>query len=231
MKFNIVSDNQTQVSPSSDVHSEIEKLVKDHPVVLFMKGTPEAPQCGFSAKTSQILNAWKVPYESFNVLSDQNVREGIKAYSNWPTIPQLYVKSEFVGGCDIITELSESGELQEILQEALPDMVITPPLPPAEVQRISVQEAQDMLTKNSHLKLLDLSHSSEHYDLEIEQIQRLDQFLVDEILQTWEEKTPLILVCDHGIRSIEAGNFFAAHGFQNIYSVDGGLAAWSEALT
>ena len=229
MKFNVVSGNQSHASSSLDAHAQIEELIKNNPVFLFMKGTPETPQCGFSAKTSQILNSWNIPYQSFNVLSDQGIREGIKAYSNWPTIPQLYVNREFIGGCDIITELSESGELQEILQEALPNMEITPPLPPAEVQRISVQEAQEMLAKNSELKLLDLSHTHTHLD--IEQLQRLDQILVDEILQTWDENTPLLLVCDHGIRSIEAGNFFATHGFQNIYSVDGGLAAWSETLT
>ena len=95
----------------------IEADVKSNPVVLYMKGTPVFPQCGFSARVVQILSHIGVPFKGVNVLEDQEIREGIKAYSNWPTIPQLYVKGEFVGGCDIAREMFQAGELQQFLAE------------------------------------------------------------------------------------------------------------------
>ena len=95
----------------------IENEVKSNDVVLFMKGTPQFPMCGFSGQVVQILNYLGVPYKGVNVLEDETIRQGIKAYSNWPTIPQLYVKGEFVGGCDIIREMFQAGELQTFLTE------------------------------------------------------------------------------------------------------------------
>ena len=92
-----------------DVQQRIDNEVKSGDVVLFMKGTPQFPMCGFSGQVVQILNYIGVPFKGVNVLEDQEVREGIKAYSNWPTIPQLYVKGEFVGGCDIVREMYETG--------------------------------------------------------------------------------------------------------------------------
>tara|TARA_B100000029_G_C17531142_1_gene943288 strand:- start:118 stop:450 length:333 start_codon:yes stop_codon:yes gene_type:complete len=93
----------------------IETEINDNDVVLFMKGTPVFPQCGFSAATVGVLNHLGVKFNSVNVLDDQNIRDGIKEFTNWPTIPQLYVKGEFVGGCDIIREMYEAGELSELL--------------------------------------------------------------------------------------------------------------------
>ena len=95
----------------------IESDIKANPVVLYMKGTPVFPQCGFSARVVQILSHLGVPFKGVNVLEDMEIREGIKAYTNWPTIPQLYVKGEFVGGADIITEMFQAGELQSQLSE------------------------------------------------------------------------------------------------------------------
>ncbi|HAE95159.1 MULTISPECIES: Grx4 family monothiol glutaredoxin [Hyphomonas] len=95
----------------------IDKAVKSNDVVLFMKGTPTFPQCGFSSVVVQVLDYLGVEYVSTNVLEDQAVREGIKAYSDWPTIPQLYVKGEFVGGCDIVKEMFESGELRDFMKD------------------------------------------------------------------------------------------------------------------
>jgi monothiol glutaredoxin len=95
----------------------IEADVKSNPVVLFMKGTPVFPQCGFSARVVQVLSHLGVPFKGVNVLEDMEIREGIKAYANWPTIPQLYVKGEFVGGCDIILEMFQDGELQTMLKD------------------------------------------------------------------------------------------------------------------
>ena len=95
----------------------IEADITANPVVLYMKGTPVFPQCGFSARVVQILSQVGVPFKGVNVLEDAEIREGIKTYTNWPTIPQLYVGGEFVGGCDIIMEMFQSGELQSMLKD------------------------------------------------------------------------------------------------------------------
>jgi len=97
------------------VTEQIEGEVNNNDVVLFMKGTPVFPQCGFSAAVVQVLNHMEVKFKGVNVLEDDGIRNGIKEYSNWPTIPQLYVKGEFVGGCDIIREMFETGELTDLL--------------------------------------------------------------------------------------------------------------------
>ncbi len=102
---------------ATDITTRIKNEIESSDVVLFMKGTPEAPQCGFSMQVVQILNHVGVPYKAINVLADQEIREGVKAYSNWPTIPQLYVKKEFVGGCDITREMFQSGELTALLDK------------------------------------------------------------------------------------------------------------------
>ena len=100
-----------------DVKDWIRKQIASTNIVLFRKGTKSAPQCGFSMQVAQILNHLGVEYEDINVLDDMGVRDGIKAFSNWPTIPQLYVKGEFVGGCDIVREMFQAGELQDMLKE------------------------------------------------------------------------------------------------------------------
>ncbi len=99
------------------VHDWIAKTVATNDVVLFMKGTSTFPQCGFSAQVAQILGHLGVDYKDVNVLEDMGIREGIKAYSNWPTIPQLYVKGEFIGGCDIVREMFQQGELQRLFDD------------------------------------------------------------------------------------------------------------------
>ncbi len=98
-----------------DVLKKIDQLVKEHKVVLFMKGTPDMPQCGFSQRVAAILAAHGVAYQSVNVLLDEQIRAGIKQYSDWPTIPQLYVNAEFIGGCDIVSEMHANGELAKVL--------------------------------------------------------------------------------------------------------------------
>ena len=102
---------------SNPVHETIQSTVDANDIVLFMKGTPMFPQCGFSAAVVQVLSHMSVPFQGVNVLEDMEVRQGIKEFSAWPTIPQLYVKGEFVGGCDIIREMYESGELEDLLKE------------------------------------------------------------------------------------------------------------------
>ena len=99
-----------------DIKSEIENIINNSEVCLFMKGVPEAPQCGFSMAVSNILKHLGVNFKGINVLDNEEIRNGIKVYSDWPTIPQLYIKGEFVGGCDIVKELFEKGELKELLK-------------------------------------------------------------------------------------------------------------------
>lgn len=103
---------------SNPVHEQIDSIVKNNKIVIFMKGIPQAPQCGFSAKTVEILNALGKPYEAIDVLADAEIRQGIKEYSNWPTIPQVFVDGEFVGGCDIIIEMAQRGDLQKLVGES-----------------------------------------------------------------------------------------------------------------
>ena len=99
-----------------DIKEKINELVKKNTVCLFMKGTPESPQCGFSMTVSNILKVLNIKYESINVLEDEKLRQGIKDYSDWPTIPQLYVNGKFIGGCDIVKEMFEKGELKEFFK-------------------------------------------------------------------------------------------------------------------
>jgi len=98
-----------------EINQKIESLIKDNDVCLFMKGTADSPQCGFSMAVSNVLKHLNVNFKGVNVLEDPNLRQGIKDYSDWPTIPQLYIKNEFVGGCDIVKEMFESGELKKLL--------------------------------------------------------------------------------------------------------------------
>ena len=103
---------------SDDISTRIQGDIESNQVMLYMKGTPMFPQCGFSARVVQILTHIGVPFQSANVLEDPELREGIKQFPQWPTIPQLYVKGEFVGGCDIVTEMYQSGELETLMKES-----------------------------------------------------------------------------------------------------------------
>ena len=99
-----------------EIKEKIKKIINDNDVCLFMKGTPDSPQCGFSMAVTNVLKHLKVNFNGINVLDDENLRQGIKEFSDWPTIPQLYVKGEFVGGCDIVKEMFEKGELSSLLK-------------------------------------------------------------------------------------------------------------------
>ncbi len=98
-----------------EIKEKLQEIISNNDVCLFMKGVPEAPQCGFSMTVTNILKHLNVNFKGINVLEDQNIRQGIKDYSDWPTIPQLYIKGEFIGGCDIVKELFENGELKNLL--------------------------------------------------------------------------------------------------------------------
>lgn len=102
-----------------ELHNRIDTLVKDNKIIVFMKGSKLMPQCGFSNNAVQILNSLGVPYETVDVLQDYDIRQGIKEYSNWPTIPQVYINGEFIGGSDVLIELYQQGELQQMVEVAL----------------------------------------------------------------------------------------------------------------
>lgn len=117
--FQVVGGNpilESEQNKSLDLSTRITHLVNSAPIVLFMKGTPDMPQCGFSANVVKILNHVGVSFNTFNILSDMDIREGVKKFSNWPTYPQLYVKGQLIGGNDIITEMMNNGELEETLK-------------------------------------------------------------------------------------------------------------------
>lgn len=101
------------------IMQRIKKEIESNPVTVFMKGTAEQPMCGFSAQVVQILTSYGIPFHTINVLEDDDIRDGIKQYTNWPTIPQIYVKGKFIGGCDITMELHRKGELAKVLKEAI----------------------------------------------------------------------------------------------------------------
>jgi monothiol glutaredoxin len=120
--FNVINNSVEEIevaNKESDLKEQIETLLKSGTVVLFMKGNADFPQCGFSANSVAILKHLAVPFKTFNILNDPEIRQGLKEYSNWPTYPQLYVNSKLIGGNDIITEMYQSGDLQEYLKEAL----------------------------------------------------------------------------------------------------------------
>ena len=100
-----------------EIKEDIKKIITTNDVCLFMKGTPDSPQCGFSMAVSNVLKHLKINFKGINVLEDENLRKNIKEFSDWPTIPQLYVKGEFIGGCDIVKEMFEKGELKELFEE------------------------------------------------------------------------------------------------------------------
>ena len=228
MKFKVVSSNVENTEKSdTDPKSRIEKMLSGSPVFLFMKGNPESPQCGFSYKVTDILKSWKVPFQSFDVLSDESIRQGIKDYANWPTIPQLYINKEFIGGSDIVDEMSSNGELGDLLKEAFPEKEFTPPPPPAEVQEVTAVEASQILKGNPDIRLLDVRSPQEREQACIENSVLLDQELVEEMLRSWDPESPLMFYCHVGQRSRQAAQYFTGQGFQQVYNISDGISGWS----
>jgi len=115
--FSVIGGSAVEeTNKSLPLEVRIKSLIESSPIFLFMKGSPQMPQCGFSANVVQILNSYNVSYNTFNILSDMDIREGVKAFSSWPTYPQLYLKGQLIGGSDIVTEMHKNGELKEILK-------------------------------------------------------------------------------------------------------------------
>ncbi len=231
MKFKVVSsDVESDEYSASDPKGRIDQMLTGSPVFLFMKGNPESPQCGFSSKVTEILKSWKVPFQSFDVLSDESIRQGIKDYANWPTIPQLYINKEFVGGSDVVDEISGNGELGDLLKEAFPDKEFTPPPPPAEVQEIPAVEAAEILKGNPDIRLLDVRSPQEREQACIENSVLLDQELVEEMLGSWDPESPLMFYCHVGQRSRQAAQYFTSQGFQQVYNISDGISGWSSSV-
>ena len=230
MKFKVVSSNVESTENSvTDPQGRIDQMLTASPVFLFMKGNPESPQCGFSSKVTEILKSWKVPFQSFDVLSDESIRQGIKDYANWPTIPQLYINKEFVGGSDVVDEMSSNGELGDLLKEAFPDKEITPP-PPAEVQEVPAVEAAEILKGNPDIRLLDVRSPQEREQACIENSVLLDQELVEEMLGSLDPESPLMFYCHVGQRSRQAAQYFTSQGFQQVYNISDGISGWSSSV-
>lgn len=161
---------------SDETHAKIAQLVQDKPVVLFMKGSRRFPQCGFSSRVVQILDKHLPSYDTVNVLTDPAIREGIKAFSQWPTIPQLYVRGKFVGGCDIVTEMNDSGELKDLLGD------LAAPAKPAAPPKVKVTEAAARALKDAAESETDKARlvidGQYRYDLYFDE-KKSDDFVID----------------------------------------------------
>lgn len=298
------------------VHAEIEEIIQAYPVVLFMKGDRAAPQCGFSAAVVDCLDAYLEGYEVVDVLASPEVREGIKAFSEWPTIPQLFIGGEFVGGADIVSELDASGELAGLLgvegrravsldvtvteaaegalrrlwlqehdadagkvqirltidrsyhnslafdapgeedlvaetealvlamdvpsarraegvvidwveREETAGFVIQNPAAPPAVQELTPEELKRWLDDSKPFALYDVRSEAEVSTASLPKAVRLDDAAVDR-LDTLPRDTVLVFLCHHGVRSRAAGEHCLRMGFSEVFSVTGGIDAWSQ---
>jgi len=217
---------------SRNVQKEIEDKIKNNKVVLFMKGTAQMPQCGYSAQAVNILKGIGYPFISVNILLDQAMREEIKIFSDWPTLPQLYIDGQFYGGCDQMVQLYQSHELQKILErsfQGVNSLVDTPSdMPkPKQVVPISAKEAAQFLKHNPQAKLLDVRTEQEWATAHAKQAELIDQAKADAYIASLDKNTPLLLMCHHGMRSLTAAQYFLSRGFSTVYNVSGGIDAWS----
>jgi monothiol glutaredoxin len=307
------------MSLDSATRERIASLVASDRVVLFMKGTRDAPQCGFSRTVVGVLDRLVPEYRTVDVLADPEIREGVKVFSSWPTVPQLYVDEQFVGGCDIVTEMFASGELQQLLgvavpAKASPRITVTEKAaaalkrlgagedeertlhlsvdarfqnglwfgPPEEgdvrsesagivlhldllsasradglvldaeegpggpsfridnpnciddpnaprVRAMTVQELKRRLDAGEGVRLLDVRTPDEAARARIEGARLVDESVVRE-LEALDRRTPLVFHCHHGGRSQAAAEHFAKLGFSEVYSVEGGIDAWSREI-
>lgn len=298
---------------NDELRQRIESIVGSDRVVLFMKGTREMPQCGFSAATVGILDSLLPGYTTVNVLEDQAIRNGIKQYSSWPTIPQLYVGGEFMGGCDVTRQMFNTGALHEALGVPPPDRTppqisisdeaaelmrnalesqpgsavhlsidgrwqhnfslgpaeghevkaeangvqilmdvataqkarglsvemvdtlqgrgfkIDNPNAPAPVKQLSPQDLKRKLDANEPLRIFDVREAHEIERAKIEGARQLDETAMQEIADLPKD-TPLVFLCHFGQRSLQAAEHFRSQGFSEVYSLVGGIDAWSREI-
>ncbi len=213
----------------AQLKEKISNLIASEKVFLFMKGNPTFPQCGFSNQVTQILKAYDIPFGHFDVLSDMDIRQGIKEFSDWPTIPQLYINKEFIGGCDIVRESWESGELEQWLKDVFPDREIKGPKPPSRPKNLTPAEAKEMMSREG-VRCLDVRTPDERQQASIDGFELLDQNLAREMVNNWDKETHIIFMCHFGGRSAQACDYFAQQGFQHVYNMQGGIDAWSQTV-
>ncbi len=229
------TDSQgTTLAMNEPLRKQISDLVASHRVLLFMKGNRQAPECGFSAQVVKILDELLPSYETVDMLRSPELREGIKEFSQWPTIPQLYVGGQFIGGCDIVREMNASGELQkligkEVSEPKTPTITLseaaTNPNQPASVRELSAQELKAMLDRGE-VTLFDVRPEDERAIATIAAARSLDA-PGKEYLMGLDRGTPIAFHCHHGIRSLAAAQTAVHEGFTNVYNLKGGIDAWS----
>jgi Grx4 family monothiol glutaredoxin len=210
------------VDPGPASRDHIEALVRQQPVVLFMKGHRVAPQCGFSAKAVAVLDALQVEYATVDVLADPAVRAGIKEYGQWPTIPQLYVHGDLLGGSDIVEQMYEAGELHELLGLSSPAPAVEVP----QVHETAPEQVRDWLQAAEALVFLDVRTPEERALATIEGSELLTRDRLAELEQLPRD-TRVVFVCHHGIRSRQAAEAFRTLGFTDLHNLQGGIEAWS----
>jgi monothiol glutaredoxin len=198
---------------------QIDSLIKNNPVILFMKGSKDYPQCGFS-KRAVTLVASLADVFTVDVLSDPALREGIKEYSSWPTIPQLYINQEFIGGCDIIEELYTKRELHQLLSPKKSNE-------PAPVKDISPHELYQWHKEQKDMLVIDVRPQDERAIAHISFAKPLYSFSNEDWAHLSQDKT-LIFHCHHGQRSKKEAESFRLKGFNKVYNLTGGIDAWSK---
>jgi monothiol glutaredoxin len=231
----------------------IQAFIEGSTVMLFVKGIPTQPMCGFSATVMDLFNRIGAPYATFNILEDPEIREGAKAFSQWPTFPQIYVGGEFVGGCDIAVQMFQQGELQEVVKEALDKHGVgrahaqddaqrqeaaaekVLPVPPgakasgegaAEVKQLRPRKAA--LLGLDHFVLVDVRNPDE---LEICKLPNINLIPLPEFGQGFEvipKDANVLMICRSGGRSQRAGEFLISQGYRHVWNLDGGMLAWSD---
>jgi monothiol glutaredoxin len=207
-------------------HQELQALVASDPVVLFMKGTPTFPRCGFSNQVVQILRAHGAPFKAVDILEDESLRQDLKTYSRWPTFPQVYLGGNLIGGSDIIREMWEKGELVDALRTALPDMPIQTVAAPARVRVIEPAEARTLIQSGIRYRLLDVRTVIEHQSGTLDQAELFDEACFHQLMDQEDKATRLIFFCATGGRSHQAAEYFCQQGFKFCYNVVGGLVDW-----
>ena len=232
-----------------EAKERLEAFIGGSTLMLFVKGTPDQPRCGFSATVIDIFNRIGVPYATFDVLSDPEIRQGAKTFSQWPTFPQIYVGGEFVGGCDIVTQMFQEGELQSTVREAFDahgpgralttpdDAPVHEPFPVPEGARASgegLAEVRQIRPRRVSLMgfdsflVLDVREQSELEiaTLGVGHLLPLGDFAHSS--KAIAKDVNVLLICRSGNRSNQAGEYLISQGYRHVWNLDGGILAWSD---
>ncbi len=214
---------------SQQLQKQIPELVTSHQTVLFMKGSRVMPQCGFSATVVEILDEVVQDYETIDVLGSPELRVGLKEFSRWPTFPQLYVNGNFIGGCDIVREMHETGELRDLLGSPHSKSPTSRPEAldePATVMSLTADELKSMLDRRE-VTLFDVRPENERAVAKIAQAHPLDEG-GQELLFGLKPDAAIASHCHHGVRSQAVAAQLLREGFHRVYNLTGGSDAWSQ---